>query len=137
MSYNYYAGCVDYISPADVASVCPYEYGLLNKFMTDNNLTLNDIAPDGPGYNLKVDDKDFMKQLDVFYNDLCKAFEEKTGLGLEVTYISGDIFNSQIPDGEEGGACFELCGAKDWTPEAKKLREICPSIDRKYFVQGG
>lgn len=131
MSMGYGANYADVVSDKVVKKFCPKELKALEKALA-NDEEINDLESLGQylSWGEEIGDK-----IDVALNALCKSFQKKTGL----------ILNIAFHDKEEAGDRYDEVNGAFWvvdnvyakTPEAKKFEKAGNKIQRRFFVKFG
>ena len=125
MGMGYAAGYADVVSPAFIEKMCPKEWSTLVAELYKDKFTMDDLA-----VRLQMEDDLSDEQLKAF-QELVKAFDEKTGLELWLGYQDpdhGDIYD----DISESYWC--VGGVYTYTKAGKKYQK---EIQRKSFVMFG
>lgn len=140
MSMGSMASFAEVFSEDKLKEICPEEYkdfinGLVDCYANTNE---EEEAPEvylswfvTEVKNEDIEDEDFEKLLG-FFEKLQEAFNEKTGLDLDVEYHSSDDCGDCYD--EVDGIFWTVGNVYKMTPEALALKD---SIERKFFVVWG
>ena len=115
MSMSNYGCSADTITKEFVKSLCPEELGNLLYDINIADLTFDDFC-EFVSQGLEVEaDQNGIDLINISFNKLCQAFNEKTGLILEVVYC-----NCEERADELDGGSFSVDGVYDLTKAGKK-----------------
>ena len=121
------AASADVIEVKSIRKFCKDEYDAFIGLVEGCELDMEEFARNAE-YDLDDYDKDVVKA----YKELCSAFENKTGLGLNVAFHNsedeGDIYD------DVDGIYWYVDGMYELTPAGKIMEKY---VERKNFVQFG
>ena len=122
MGMREYANQIDITTDEVVKKVCPNEYSKLEQAIEKAGLSWEGVA-EGVQYGNsfgEFDDVDLSesveKEIDLILSDLADTFLIKTGLGLDLVFVSDNL-------GNVSQHAWELNGVYKITKEAKKFKK--------------
>lgn len=121
MGMGYYACSAWTIDTDDVRKTVPKEFNKFNKELKAFGVTLEDFAyacSTGNEINL---DEERVYELNMVFENLVKAFEKKTKLGIMINHL--DRNGDRYGDGDLDGVFWELLGVMKMTPAGKRMNK--------------
>lgn len=127
MGMGFAGAYADVVEVETIEKFCKKEY---KAFMDSFSGSSTDLETFAQNASYSLDDED--ANVVWAYNDLCEAFNEKTGLDLGLSFHSASDEGDRYDDVDGAYWCVE--GMYALTPAGEKMKKF---VERKHFVQFG
>ena len=128
MSMGYAAAYADTIEESSIEKFCKKEIEIFRACVNGCELDMEEFARNAEFNDFEDYDKDLLKA----YENLCEAFEKKTGLSLGLAFHDADDDGDRYDD--VNGIYWYVEGMYQLNPEGKKMKK---HVKRQTFVQFG